>query len=173
MIQILWVLLISTITLFNHELGHYASARAMHLTIKKVGFSMKPVPRAYVAVVDKGITLPKRFAYLASGNAMTIITLAAVLLSGMDLYLLTRVLAFQLLVETNPFMSDYSTLFFYLKNQKLIDSIPVVIRSDVQKKKIDEMVSQMRENYFMSGTWFVHFLLWTILVITLLKNLSL
>jgi hypothetical protein len=173
MIQIIWILLISTLTLFLHEVGHYISAKILHLTIKKIGVTTKPFPRVYVAVIDYGISLTKRTIYLASGNVVTILSLSAFLFFGHDSYLWVRVLVFQILIETNPFLSDYATLFFYLKNQKCIDSIPIVIRTNAQKKEVENMVKNMKENYFMSKVWLIHFGLWAILVVTFLKHFAL
>jgi len=172
MIKIFCILVISVVVIFLHECGHYISAKVMNLPIKKIGFTMKPFPRAYVAVIDKGISLPKRIVYLVSGNVVTVFLLTVIMLTGLDYYLLTRVLVFQILVETNPFMSDYSTLFFYIKNQKKIDSIPVIIRSDAQKTIVAKMVSDMKDNYFMSNVWMIHFCLWALILVTLLKNFA-
>lgn len=170
--KLLWVILISFLILFLHEMGHLTAAKIMKLSVRKFSFSMLPFPRFFVSIIDHGITLRQRIIYFLSGNMVTIFLFVAcycVTSFNIQMELLTYILAVQILVETNPFLSDYSSLLFYLKNRKQIDSIPTFVYNKVQEKEIESNLSNLRESYFLCSLWCIHFFIWTILIITLLS----
>lgn len=167
--KLLWVLLISSTILFLHEIGHVIAAKLMKMPIRKFSFSMRPFPRFYVSVVDRNISLIKRIIYFLSGNFMTILLFAiCVNFQTAQTDLILYIIAIQILVETNPFLSDYSSLLFYIKNRKAIDGIPVYIYNKRQEEQINLLMSNLKDSYFLSRIWCVHFVLWFFLIILIL-----
>lgn len=162
--------IISIIVLFFHEMGHYISAKLMNLTVEKISFSMRPLPRFYVSVIDKGIPFTKRMLYYMSGNLVTI--LLFIILNFIEfkgIRLVRLVVAIQIIIETNPFFSDYSTISFWLANKQKIDKLPQHIYNSTQEKDIASFLGHLRETYFLSPVWVIHFVIWTVCLIYLLK----
>lgn len=167
--KLLWVLLISGIILFLHEIGHVIAAKLMNMPIRKFSFSMRPFPRFYVSVVDRNISLIKRIIYFLSGNLMTLSLFAiCVCFQTAQTNLILYIIAIQILVETNPFLSDYSSLLFYIKNRKAIDGIPVYIYNKQKEEQINLLMSNLKDSYFLSWIWSIHFVLWFFLIILIL-----
>lgn len=171
--KLFWILLISSTILFLHEIGHVIAAKLMNIPIRKFSFSMRPFPRFYVSVVDRNISLIKRVIYFLSGNFMTI-SLFAICVSFQTTHtdLILFIIAIQILVETNPFLSDYSSLLFYIKNKKAIDSIPVYIYNKQQEDQINLLMSNLKESYFLSRIWCIHFVLWFLLILLILTMVT-
>lgn len=165
------VIIISTIVLFMHEGGHYCAAKLLGLQIDKISFSWRPFPRVYIAVLEKGITDLKRIVYLLSGNLMTIclfVFFNLVAFEGVQIILL--VISIQIIFETNPFLSDYSSIVFWIANKRDLEKIPTYICNDEQEKEIQEYLKELQESYFLSPAWIFHFLVWAALLVVLLKN---
>lgn len=169
-INIIIVFCVSMCILALHETGHYTAAKILNMQIDKCSFSWKPFPRFYVSVIDKDISLSKRITYYLSGNASTLTLFIIFMAFGCTkLNIVKYVLAIQLLVETNPFASDYSSLIFYLLNRRQIDRIPLYLYNKKEEQEVENAVKQMRENYFMSIPWLLHFVIWAAIIIGLLK----
>lgn len=168
--RLIIVVIVSTIVLFLHEGGHYCAAKLLGLQIDKISFSWRPFPRVYIAVLEKGVTNFKRVVYLLSGNLTTIslfIILNIVSTEGIELLLL--IVSIQIIFETNPFLSDYSSIIFWAANKRNLDKIPKYICNEEQEKEIQEYLKGLQESFFLSPAWIIHFLIWTILLIFLLK----
>lgn len=168
--RFLLVIMISTIVLFIHEGGHYCAARIFGLQIEEISFSWRPFPRFYVAIQDKNITNFKRIVYLLSGNLMTIslfVSLHFINFNGIQLILL--IVSTQIIFETNPFLSDYSSIAFWIANKNKLEKIPKTICNDKQEKEIQYYLEELQNTYFLSPIWLFHFLAWTILLVVLLR----
>jgi len=152
-----------------HETGHYVAAKVMKLRIEKAGFTYKPFPRFYVSIIDNGISFQKRGWFLISGNLMTFV-LFFIYLSLFSRYdIVYYVFSYQLIVETNPFYSDYTTIifsYFYkddFKRQFEIQSSPDSDQTDKDYKE------NYKNKYLFGKLWYLHFLVWGIFIIGLLS----
>lgn len=165
-----YLIIASLSILFMHEMGHYLAAKIIGLKVEKVSFSMRPLPRFYVSVIDQGISFTKRLLYYISGNMVTL--LVFIILNFIDfngVRLLRIVVAIQIIIETNPFYSDYSTVLFWISNKSRINRLSQPIYNAKQEKEINNYLEQIKEEYFLSPIWFIHFTIWTILLIFLLE----
>ena len=150
-----------------HEMGHLISAKLMRLTVEKVGFSVKPVPRLYVSVIDNNIPLKKRLIYLLSGSMMTLILFTFFCTFVKYPQSLYYAFAYQIIVETNPFYSDYVVALISGLSRK-------EIRRFFYKKKhaphieTKDVIQEATSNYMYSGIWYIHFILWAIIIVLLL-----
>jgi len=170
MYNIFLIIIISAIIIFLHELGHYCMAKLLGLHIDKVSFSLCPFPRFYVSVLEIGITPFKRILYLLSGNITTLIVFLCLnLLSINELNLALIVVALQIIAETNPFYSDYSSVMFWIANKNALKKIPPYIGNKEQEENIQKYIKNIRDSYFLSPLWLLHFVIWGILLVILLK----
>jgi len=149
--QFVLVIIISTIVLIMHEGGHYCAAKLLGLQIDDVSFSWRPFPRVYIAVLEKGVTPLKRIVYLLSGDLMTICLFILLnFVSIEDVQLVLLVVSVQIIFETNPFLSDYSSIIFWIKNKRKLDKIPIYVCNENQEKKIQEYLKELQDSYFLS-----------------------
>jgi hypothetical protein len=94
-----------------HELGHIFSAVLLKLKIDKVGFTFKPYPHPYVAVSEVKNNL-EYYVFLFSGISVTVtIFLICWWLNLLHFKALYYALAYELVIETNPFHSDFTIAF--------------------------------------------------------------
>ena len=170
--KVFFVIIIASLLLLSfHETGHYICAKIMKLPIEKVSFSFTPFPRLYISVYDSGISMCKRLIYLFSGCVSTV--LIFVLLHFVSFEYsneLLMVTVAQMLIETNPFYSDFSFMFFLCTNRKKISSFSAHVYHDKQREEMKDALSQLRETYFLSSTWYSHFMVWTVFLIVMLKK---
>lgn len=123
-----------------HELGHVAVAKLLGLRIYKIGGAFKPLPHVYIAAEHPKVYWQK-WLYLMIGNMITI------LLFIIGLYFfnihtfkwLYLAFSMQIIIETNPFFSDYTI---------------------IQGKGM---------NYAYTWQWYIHFAIWTSVIIFLIK----
>lgn len=145
------------VLMFLHELGHILAAKYLGLDIKKIGFQTKPYPHFFVAA-SWPRTNKEKNTYLFAG---IIITFSLFLISlGFNFFNLKSLLiAFiiQIAIETNPFYSDIT--------------ISVVSNSKKVKYSKSYGVDYKKEfsNYQFTKNWYIHFILWTLLIILLIK----
>lgn len=133
--------------LILHELGHIFCAIAMKIAINKVGIKRQPLPHLFVT-----INLPKKrkneLIYLFAGSAITcFVFLIAFFNHLLDYKCFYLALIIQIIIETNPFFSDLT--------------IAISSSSRIRHKEF--------KNYSFSTLWYLHFILWTILIITCIK----
>lgn len=134
--QFVLVIIISTIVLFMHEGGHYCAAKLLGLQIDDISFSWRPFPRVYIAVLENGVTPLKHIVYLLSGNLMTICLFILLnFVSIEDVQLVLLVVSVQIIFETNPFLSDYSSIIFGITNKRKLDKTPIYVCNENQEKK--------------------------------------
>lgn len=165
---VLYGILCALFVLFFHECGHYISAKWMRLTVDKVGFAFKPFPRLYVSVIDVNMSMCQRILYLLSGNGMTFLLFGFFLLSGIESKLIYYILACQLIVEANPFYSDYVVaIVSFLYKDRLRQIFLVEKYAALPEEK--DPVKQITEEYTYSKIWYLHFGIWFFVVILLLS----
>jgi hypothetical protein len=151
-------LLVISLLIF-HELGHVVAAKIMGLEIKKIGVSLKPYPHVFVAVEWAREKL-KRYIFLFSGTTVTItLFFISIAFNFFELQYLLYAFIFQLIIETNPFFSDFAIA--------IVTNI-----AEKQKITIDENYFQkVYAKYVFSFGWYLHFGIWIILIL-LLMNLN-
>jgi len=143
--------------MFLHELGHVLAAKYLGLSIRKIGFQMKPYPHFFVAA-SWPKTSRDKYIYLFSGIFITtflfLISLSLNFFSLLGLYI---AFVIQIAIETNPFYSDITIAI--VSNSKKI-RYGKTYAADYKKQFAD---------YQFSKYWYIHFVFWTILIISLIK----
>lgn len=149
-----------------HETGHIVTARILNLNIDKIGFSLKPFPRFYVSVITRKSTICQRIIFLISGNIATTLIFLLFLLSNLSHPILYYLLAIQIVVETNPVYSDYVVAIMSYLFRKKYDRYYYLARHGIND---DEIINpqKLKEIYIFSSIWYIHFILWGALIITL------
>lgn len=144
-----------------HELGHILAAKVVGLNVNKVGFQSKPYPHFYVAA-QWPRNRRERYIYLLSGMAVTLIFFATCLFFDMfywdSLYI---AFAIQISLETNPFYSDITILL--VTNQSKLR----------YGKGYGFNYTRLFADFQFSNLWYIHFALWTFLILFLIKLNSL
>ena len=141
----------------------------MNLRIEKAGFAYKPFPRFYVSIIDNGIPFKKRSWFLISGNLMTIV-LFIIYLSFFNRYdIVYYAFSYQLIVETNPFYSDYTTIIFsYLYKDDFIKQFDN--RSPSGRDQVETGYKEnYKDKYLFGKFWYLHFTVWGIFIVCLLS----
>lgn len=146
--EILWTTLFVGGLIVLHETGHVIAAKLMRLSILKVGVQFKPYPHAYVSV-KWPLNALKRFIYLFSGSAMTLLLFSiALAFNFFDFQLLYVAFALQIAIETNPFYSDFTIAILSTQNQH-------------NRQPTPEETQEKSEAYMFSAQWYLHFLIWS------------
>ncbi len=154
-----------------HELAHILVAKAVNMKIEKIGFTLKPLPHIYVSAINAKVSNEKNFLFLVSGNAMTWFLFIMLMIYGSTFkvpYPVYMAFAAQLIFEMNPFFSDYTKLFCYYEYMKWLKSQFKVGRK-LSNKEIDANRSFIIQKYMYSNIWYLQFLGWVFIVITLLS----
>jgi hypothetical protein len=109
--MILSILLLLTAFLIAHESGHVICALILRLKIDKIGITLKPYPHPFVAVSEIRSNF-QYFLFLFSGFLVTLILFTVFWCSGY-LYIKSLYIAItvEMLLETNPFHSDFTIAF--------------------------------------------------------------
>ena len=135
-----------------HELGHMMMAKLLGLHITKVGFQWAPYPHAFVSIVSSE-NIYKNSLYLLAGTFTTLCLLATSwTFNFWNHPSLLYAFAFQIILETNPFYSDFTIIQSYLKNKKN----PAPNTND----------------HFFTTSWYLHFIIWTILLFQIKTYIS-
>lgn len=151
------ILVFLTSLMFMHELGHILAAKYTGLQISKFGFQMKPYPHFFVAATWPR-TNREKYIYLFAGMSITLtLFLSGLYFNFFSLLGLYIAFAVQIVLETNPFYSD----------------ITISITTTSKKVKYGKAygVNYKKEfsKYQFSNYWYLHFIIWTALIITLIK----
>lgn len=152
-----------------HEVGHVIAAKALNLTIERIGFSIKPVPRFYVSIIDNNIPANKRLIYLLSGNLSTLLLFLVFLFSGIGSKSLYYAFSFQLVVETNPFYSDYVIAFISYIYRKDFRAFHIKRKYNAEAQASAFSIEDFKNQYMFGKQWYLHFILWSVLIIFLLS----
>jgi membrane-associated protease RseP (regulator of RpoE activity) len=152
------IILIVAFLMLVHELGHFISAKLLGLKIYKIGVTMRPIPHIFIAIRWPNKKWQELF-YLFAGSFVTIVLFVVLyIFDFFNLSVLYTAFAIQLVVETNPFYSDY--VFATVNANKEANSININTYSFYEKLK----------NYRYSFKWNIHFVLWSLVICFLLKN---
>ncbi|MBN1483053.1 hypothetical protein EH223_14105 [candidate division KSB1 bacterium] len=94
-----------------HEMGHVITAKIFGLNIIKMGIKIVPIPHAFI-IVD---STEKKFVQLLfyfSGFIVTIAVFVGLWIANLLAYkLIYYAICFQIVVDSNPFFSDFSLAF--------------------------------------------------------------
>lgn len=167
-----YILIYVLILLMLHECGHIIAAKAMELNIEKVGFSFLPVPRLYVSIIDNNIPLKKKLLYLLGGNFMTLLLFVSYLISPLKELNIYNAFAFQLIVETNPFYSDYAVAIISYIALKKIKNIYSKIKYKKDAIDTEDIIKDVKNEYLFSKIWYIHFIIWTLIIVFLFAILK-
>ena len=163
MIIFLKILFFSLIIICLHELGHYAVLKIFKIPVYCMGVSAQPVPHFYIRY-KWPTSIFKHCLIILSGSITTILGFIVSLLL-VDYPIVSLVFVayyFQFICETNPFFSDYVFAYIICKN-RISDSTP---------RGIDNYRSLIKK-YMFSPAWYVHFILWGILIMLLIQKVNL
>ncbi|MGB5988778.1 MAG: site-2 protease family protein [Marinifilaceae bacterium] len=152
------IILIVAFLMLVHELGHFIAAKLFGLKIYKIGVTMRPIPHIYIAIRWPQKKWQELF-YLFAGSLVTIVLFG--IMYAFDFFnssVLYAALSIQLVLETNPFYSDY--VFAMVNAKQEANSININTYSFYEKLK----------DYRYSFKWNVHFILWSLVICFLLKN---
>lgn len=152
-----------------HESGHYIAARLMHCNVEKVTFRWTPIPRIFVTIIDSGLSGIQKIIYWIAGNLMTLFLFAVYNIFGISFRPVTSLFVLQIIIETNPFYSDYSNIAFYIKNRRKLRSMPAFIQDSQMELRVNQIINELKENYFLSDVWYIHFITWGILIVVACK----
>jgi len=156
---ILEIILFFIILMFLHEAGHVLSAKILGLSVRKVGVSIKPYPHFYVSV-DWPHKIQQKYLYLFAGMFSTLtIFCIGLFFSFWSNNALLYALALQIVIETNPFHSDI--IIAILTNKKVFKETSFLSFKEVYQTEL--------KKYYYTTNWYIHFILWTILIILLLR----
>jgi len=142
-----------------HELGHVIAAKILGLNILKVGFTLKPVPHAYVKV-DWPKKKNKRTIFLMSGFAINLALLATGFLAEVSFKPFLLALCIQMVIETNPIYSDFVII-------NLASKASLEVRRT--KSSYSVVYQKLYKEYMHSSKWYLHFAVWILIIITLVN----
>ena len=147
------------VVVLMHELGHYIAAKVQGLIVEGFNFELKPLPHFYVSVIDDRLTMKQRLIFLIGGSLMTLLLLILFLISGIDNRYLFFILICQTLLDFNPFYSDY-----------VVAIMSYIYRDYFKKNETNEnLIEELKERYMFSTIWYIHLILWGIMIILLLS----
>jgi len=155
-----WFIILYVIAIvLMHELGHYIAAKVQGLIVEGFKFSIKPVPHLYVSIIDNRISMKQRIIFLLGGNMLIMLMLVLFIISGIENKYLYYVLVCQTLLDINPFYSDY-----------VVAIMSYIYRKEFKKEENnDSLINELKEKYMFSPIWYIHLLLWGIMIILLLS----
>ena len=159
MINIIQIIILVLVLMILHEVGHVIAAKILDLEVYQVGVCWKPYPHFFVAA-EWPQTEKQRLIYLFSGSLVTVILfILASLFHFFYMRSLYHAFAIQLLIETNPFYSDFTIAS--ITKSKLNDPH--------QHQLTNSLYQDQLSTYLFSRKWYIHFIIWAILLILLIK----
>jgi membrane-associated protease RseP (regulator of RpoE activity) len=162
MFWIIPILLLSVLLL--HEIGHYISAKLQGLVVDKFSFSIKPVPHFFVSVLDYKMSMKQRILFLLGGNIIILIFFILFILSGISFKYLYYVFVYQIILDTNPFYSDYVVAIMSYSYKKYFHK-HYLNNGLKENKEVD--INKLKELYMFSPLWYIHCLLWGGIIVLL------
>lgn len=147
------------VLMFLHELGHVLFAKLLGLKVYKVGFQWSPYPHFFVAA-DWPKQQLKRLIYLFSGSLITVtLFFISYCVNWLENSAIYYAFAIQLIIELNPFYSDF-TIAAVTSNE---------FEANMNKSYAD-LYKERFAHYQFSYRWYIHFALWVIFILMLVKN---
>jgi hypothetical protein len=144
-------------------------AKACGMRIKKIGFTCKPLPHVYVSVIENNLSLLKRILFMISGNFTTIFFFMIGLLYFDVPRIIYFAFAFQIIIELNPFYSDYSLLLSYIKAHSKLKITFLQNKKYPTKEEINIMYKKENQEHLYSKEWYWHLFIWAMIIIILLS----
>lgn len=155
-----WLPLFLILTLLMHEMGHLVAAKVLGLPTRGLRFAMRPIPHLYVSVSYYRLTLHRRVIFLLSGSALVVVMLIAFATLGRPYRDAHLALSIQTIVDTNPFFSDY-----------VVAIMSCLYRREFSQTEDSEIVlRELKERYFFSPVWYIHFVAWGCVIALLLSE---
>lgn len=148
----LWTLLAWLLLLGLHELGHVLAAYALGLKVYGVRLGKGPVPHVFVETAYTGNRRKRAIFYMA-GPAMSCLLFAGLLLTPLRDAFLIYAFVLTLIIESNPFFSDFTMLLIGNKMQHTSERNPERVWNDFLFGKI----------------WYLWFLAWSAYIFLLLR----
>jgi len=144
------------ILLILHEFGHIIVAMILNLPIHNIGFRLRPYPHFFVT-----IKWPRKrlyaYIYLFSGTLVTLILFFVSIINNFFSFsFLYWCFVIQLIIETNPFYSDFT-----------IASITNTVKKKTKSYVFD--YQKIFKEYQYTPKWYIHFISWGIIIILLIK----
>lgn len=135
-----------------HECAHAFAAYRLGLRVYGLGVSLRPVPHVYVQA-DYSPSARKRWWFYAAGPLSTFALFVLFLCSPWHPLWLARAFVIMLILESNPFFSDFTLLY----------TINQLHRGKTHSAK------QVREQFLFSPKWYIWFGGWMLYIYSLLK----
>lgn len=160
-LNFLEIFLYQIILTLLHEAGHIIAALLLKLKIYKIGFLLKPYPHFFVAVNYPTKKIFK-YIYLFSGPFLTIVLfIISLYFNFFNNNLMYLAFLVQIVIETNPFYSDYT-----------IAAVVNKIDFKNRKKTFYTQYNQEFSKYQYSLRWYIHFIIWVVIFINLYKSIN-
>lgn len=152
---VLEIILTIIAMMYFHELGHLLAAKIMNLEVLNFNMKRTPFPHFSITVNNKGGSRFKNNIFLVSGSFFSIIGFFILSSFGLlELHFIIIAYKMQLILETNPFLSDI-TIFF----------------NDQKNKDTDDFYKLYSKNsYLFSYKWYIHLIFWCALIIFIFKK---
>ena len=163
MMNIFIFMLFSLAILFMHEVGHYIVIKIFNVGIYKMGISCRPLPHFYIRY-NWPKSIVKNYIIIFSGSIVTLlgfITICQLRIDHNITNLLLIAYYIQFIYETNPFHSDFMFASVVWKNQ--------ITAFNCYKVDFRSLINR----YMFSNMRYIHFILWSILTIILVKHMDL
>ena len=164
---LLEVIVLVGLLLLMHEAGHLVAARLLGLRVEKVGFSLKPWPHPFVSVMDVADNY-RKVVFLSAGLAVTVVLFVACWLTGLlTVKSLYYAFCFQLILEANPFFSDFTTMFNSQRGHE--ENYQAYYSGKRGRGQAHQYGRIFANAYLFSGRWYLHFAGWLALINLLLS----
>ncbi len=158
-----WLPLLLVLTLLMHEMGHLVAAKVLRLPTRGLRFAMRPIPHLYVSVSYYRLTLRRQVLFLLSGSVLVVVMLIAFATLGHPYRDVHLALSIQTIVDTNPFFSDY-----------VVSIMSCLYRREFSQTGANEVVlRELKERYFFSPVWYIHFVTWGVVIALLISGVFL
>lgn len=152
------LLIVWPLLMLLHELGHVLCGLLMGYKLEYIGFSQGAI-FPHVAMTAYHETRLRHSVFLLGGFLSTLSLFVLFSLPILNVPQVIFIAFFvQLVIETNPFFSDFSMLFFY--HESYLSS-----RSDISQLK-----EKIKEQWF-SPKWYLHLSLWILLILGLFRSI--
>lgn len=147
MIKVLLTFIFIVILIILHEFSHYLSAKLLNLKINRIGFDLKPIPHCFIEIGE--VLGWKFYVFMYAGSFMTVVMFLLSLYNNFwNIKPICWAFIIQLIIETNPFYSDFVISFLY-RNIKY---------------ESKESCTLAYYKYIFSIKWYLHFLLWSLCI---------
>lgn len=158
--DVLLMLVVVQLLIVLHEGGHVVAAIILGLTVQKIGFSMKPYPHFFVAVIWPQNNRHK-IIYLFAGFATYILLFSIALsLKFFNSPFVFYAFFIQAAIELNPFYSDFTVArvtsdFSYIKKNR--------------HRPMGQVYKELHQQYMFTGRWYIHFIIWVSILVLFSK----